>query len=45
MEARLLLAAIARRWRLRLAPGMRVETLPRITLRPRHGMPMRIGRR
>ena len=45
MEAKLLLAAIARRWRLRLAPGMRVETLPRITLRPRHGMPMRIGRR
>lgn len=43
MEARLLLAAIARRWRLRLAPGMRVETLPRITLRPRDGMPMRIG--
>jgi cytochrome P450 len=34
MEAALLLAAIARRWRMRLAPGHKVEMKPRITLRP-----------
>ncbi len=36
-EAVLLLAALARRWRLRLAPGARVGTEPRITLRPARG--------
>ena len=39
-EGVLVLAAIARRWRLRLAPGHRVEFRPLINLRPRHGMPM-----
>src|SRR3712207_7660585 len=34
MEAVLILAALARRWRLRLAPGAVVGTEPRITLRP-----------
>ncbi len=38
MEANLLLAAIAQRFQLRLVSGHRVETLPSITLRPRHGM-------
>src|SRR5215218_4797704 len=37
MEAVLILAALARRWRLRLAPGVVVRTEPRITLRPGKG--------
>lgn len=45
IEARLVLAAFARRWRLRLAPGQRVEPAPGLTLRPKHGMRMRIERR
>jgi cytochrome P450/ubiquinone/menaquinone biosynthesis C-methylase UbiE len=44
-EARLVLAAFARRWRLRPAPGQRVEPAPGLTLRPKHGMRMRIERR
>jgi cytochrome P450 len=36
-EAVLLLAALARRWALRLAPGHAVELQPRITLRPGKG--------
>jgi cytochrome P450 len=42
MEAKLLLATIARRWRLRLDSDQRVDVLPRITLRPRNGMHMRL---
>jgi cytochrome P450 len=45
MEARLVLAAVARRWRLRLDPEQRVEMLPRITLRPRYGLRMRLESR
>jgi cytochrome P450 len=45
LEAKLALAAIASRWRLRLAPGHRVTTRPRITLRPGGGMPMVLERR
>ena len=44
-EARLVLAAFARRWRLRLEPGRRVEPAPGLTLRPKHGMRMRVERR
>jgi cytochrome P450 len=40
MEARLLLATIARVWRFELAHGARVGLQPVITLRPRYGMPM-----
>ena len=40
MEAALMLAAIARRYRLELAPGAVVEPLATMTLRPRHGLPM-----
>jgi cytochrome P450 len=36
-EAVLLLAALARRWQMRLASGHKVETQPRITLRPGKG--------
>jgi cytochrome P450 len=38
MEGVLLVAAIASRWRMRLDPEHRVETYPRITLRPRRGV-------
>lgn len=40
MEGILVLATLARRWRLRLIPGHPVELEPRITLRPKHGMAM-----
>jgi cytochrome P450 len=45
MEAKLILATIASRWSFRLAPGHRVGLKPRITLRPRGGMPMVLRRR
>lgn len=45
LEAILVLAAIAQRWRLRLVPGHPVEVQPVITLRPRHGMLMRVEHR
>lgn len=45
MEAKLLLASIAQRWRLRLDPAQAVDVLPRITLRPRYGMRMRLEAR
>jgi cytochrome P450 len=45
MEGVLLIAAIAQRWRLRLVPGQRVEPQALITLRPRHGVRMRVERR
>jgi cytochrome P450 len=42
MEGVLILATLARRWRLRLAPDANVRTEPRITLRPgKGGIPMR----
>ena len=42
MEGVLVLATLAQKWRLRLDPEQRVDTLPLITLRTRHGMRMRI---
>jgi cytochrome P450 len=44
MEANLLLATIAQRVELRLVPGHPVTPQPGITLRPRHGMRMSIGK-
>jgi cytochrome P450 len=44
-EAKLVLATLARRWRLCRVPGHRVELHPRVTLRPKGGMPMRLERR
>jgi cytochrome P450 len=41
IEARLLLATFARRWRLELVAGQRVRPQPRITLVPRGGLKMR----
>jgi cytochrome P450 len=45
MEAQLIVATLAQRFRLRLVAGHRVEPWPLITLRPRYGMPMFIERR
>jgi cytochrome P450 len=42
MEGILLIASLARSWRMRLVPGHPVETLPVITLRPKHGMRMTV---
>lgn len=45
MEARLILATLAQRYRLRLVPGQDIEPLGRITLRPSNGMRMTLERR
>jgi len=45
VEATILLATIASRYRLTLAPGQRVEPRALITLRPRYGMKMQAARR
>ncbi|MCI0547566.1 MAG: cytochrome P450 [Candidatus Rokubacteria bacterium] len=45
MEAVLLLAAIARRWRLRRLDEDPVRPFPTITLRPQGGVPVRLERR
>lgn len=44
-EGVLLLALLARSWRLRLAPGHRVEVFPEHLLRAKHGMLMNIEKR
>jgi cytochrome P450 len=45
MEARLILATAASRYRLKLAPGQTVEMQPLITLNPKGGLPMRLEAR
>jgi cytochrome P450 len=45
MEGVLLIAALARKWRMKLEPGHPVEIQPLITLRPKHGMRMVLERR
>ena len=45
MEATLLLAAIAQRYRFSLVPGHPVEALPSATLRPKHGLKMVLHQR
>jgi cytochrome P450 len=42
LEGVLILAALARKWKLRLEPGHPVEILPLITLRTKHGMKMTV---
>ena len=42
MEAQLILATIAQRYRLRLVPDYRVEPQILLTMRPRHGLPMNL---
>lgn len=44
-EAVLVLATIAQRWRMRLLPGYEAELEPRVTLRPKNGIPMTVTRR
>ena len=45
VEAQLVLATLASRYRLTLVPGHQVEPWPLITLRPRHGIQMTIEHR
>jgi cytochrome P450 len=45
MEHAIVLGAAVRAWRLESIPGHEVRTEPRITLRPRGGLPMRVMRR
>jgi len=45
LEGVLVLATLARRWRMRLVPGHPVTPLPLINLRPKHGMRMALERR
>jgi cytochrome P450 len=45
MEATLLLATIAQRYRFTLAPNAVVTPFFSVTLRPKYGLPMRIHRR
>jgi cytochrome P450 len=45
MEVVLVLAAIAQKYQIRVASGCRVEPLPTITLRPRHGIKVVLTRR
>jgi len=44
-EMVLILATVARRYRLELAPGHEVVPEPAFTLRPRGGLPMIVRRR
>ncbi len=44
-EATLVLATLAQRWTPQLVPGIRIEPMPAVTLRPRAGMPMTLRRR
>ena len=41
MEHAIVLATVVKKWRLESIPGREVRTEPRITLRPRGGLPMR----
>jgi cytochrome P450 len=45
MEGVLLLASIARNWRFSVTSQTKVELLPLITLRPKHGMKLRVEKR
>lgn len=45
LEARLVLATVAQRFRLQLEPGQRVAPRFAVTLSPRHGMQMRLTQR
>jgi cytochrome P450 len=45
MEATLLLATIAQRYRIRLAPNQRIELRASITLRPKNGVRVKLEER
>ncbi len=45
LEATLILAALAQKWRLTLEPAQTIALQPSITLRPKHGIKMRLQER
>jgi cytochrome P450 len=45
MEARLILATVVQRWRLSLEPGQEIVPAQLVTVRPKHGMRMRVQKR
>ena len=45
MEGILIIATIAQKWTMRLVPGQRIKLDPAITLRPKHGIKMKLTRR
>lgn len=45
MEGVLLLATLAKQWKLHHVPGQRIDMWPQITLRPRHSIRMRLEQR
>jgi len=45
MEAVLALATIAQRWRVELVAGQKIELQPKITLRPKNGIRVRVASR
>jgi len=44
-EARLIIASVAQRYRLRLVPGHPIAVEPGVTLRPKHGLMMKLEKR
>ena len=44
-EARLIIASVAQRYRLRLVPGHPIAVEPGVTLRPKHGLLMKLEKR
>jgi len=45
MEARLILATVAQRWRLSVEPGQQIVPAQLVTVRPKHGIRMRVQKR
>ena len=45
MEAKLIMATIGQRWKMRHDPDHQAEMLPLISLRPKGGMPMYLEKR
>jgi cytochrome P450 len=45
MEARLIVATIAQRWQFALEPGQKIVPTQMVTVRPRHGIRMKLKRR
>jgi len=43
MEAKLVLATVVRRFHLETTPDTKIELFPSVTLRPRHGLRLRLG--
>ena len=45
LEIQLVLAQIVQRFKVRVVPGHPIETLAKVTLKPRYGMPVTLSRR